>query len=348
MFTDLPKLLGKAFAVGFYLPATVLLSGLLLVLRAFKLVDTDLAFIPTDFLGVAVSIFAAWLVAILMMALNRPIVRTLEGYGTGNPLKLMQPAVNRHFDKNVEPLFSKAREIKKARAEKRPEPKTAPDFSKKLRLAVEGYPTQKEWLLPTKFGNRMRAFEIYSYEVYGLDAIPAWPRLIMILPESARNQLQEARSLLDFSVSLVASALIILVTYGCLALHSNSTPAFWIPIAAVALWWTGQILILRAADQWGEQVKSAIDLYRRDLSKQLDLQHPEKATEERRMWSLTNRMMIYRNSDAWDMLDEFRIKEKQSEEAERAADPQPDPVEAAPHSSFLRRLREALGLTPRS
>ena len=59
----------------------------------------------------------------------------------------------------------------------------------------------------------------------------------------------------------------------------------------------------------GELVKSAFDLYRRDLSRALGLEHPKNAKEEVVMWQSVSRMMIYRSAAQYRQLDRFRLSQ---------------------------------------
>jgi hypothetical protein len=58
--------------------------------------------------------------------------------------------------------------------------------------------------MPTRLGNALRAAESYpgDDERWGLDAVFWWPRLYLILPDSARDQVDEARTSMDQLVLL--------------------------------------------------------------------------------------------------------------------------------------------------
>jgi hypothetical protein len=53
--------------------------------------------------------------------------------------------------------------------------------------------------MPTGLGSALRAAESYpdSDEGWGLDAVFWWPRLCLLLPDSARKQAGEARASMD-------------------------------------------------------------------------------------------------------------------------------------------------------
>jgi hypothetical protein len=55
-------------------------------------------------------------------------------------------------------------------------------------------------LMPTRLGNILRTAEQRPLEKYGLDAIVCWSRLWLLLPETARKDVQEARADLNTAV----------------------------------------------------------------------------------------------------------------------------------------------------
>jgi len=180
MLGSLPKLIGRGFVLGFLLPAALFclyLQVLAITLPGLPSLESQL-----DALKLAPVVLLSLVLAVLLMAVNRMIVRTLEGYGALNPLRILAPFRRYHFRKRIAPLFEEAARIERARqAGSEAKPKFQ-GFALSLSRATEAYPDGEDWVLPTKFGNTMRACEVYSRALYGLDAIPAWPRLFLVLP----------------------------------------------------------------------------------------------------------------------------------------------------------------------
>ena len=72
-------------------------------------------------------------------------------------------------------------------------------------------PTDPELRMPTRVGNILRAAELRPGEKYGLNSMVCWPRLWLLLPDSATQQLVEARTSLDVPVRACFFALLFLV-----------------------------------------------------------------------------------------------------------------------------------------
>jgi hypothetical protein len=129
-------------------------------------------------------------------------------------------------------------------------------------------------LLPTRIGNILRACETRPYHRYGLRAVVIWPRLWMVLPELARQELANARRSLDTAVSTVIWGM------GFVAF----TPLAWwaapagILTAAIGVAWT----VPGRAEVFADLVEGAYDLYRSALYQQLRWPLPANPTDEHR------------------------------------------------------------------
>ena len=250
------------------------------------------------------------------MAINSPLIRFLEGYGPLNPLRIRKNVMQRIFKETAFPALEEAKRIDLAREQNRPAPAPSLDFVKRLKAAVSAFPHDEDFVLPTTIGNSVRAFEVYSRVVYGIDAIPAWPRLSMILPEQARAQINHSRAIFDFAANLLLISLITTILYIMLCIWSRQISGLWIPIVYSGAFLFFRYMLDTAASQWGEQVKGAFDLYRGDLAEQLGLEMPRSADREREMWEYVTHMMIFRAKSAARNLDKFRKKQTDSSHAQ--------------------------------
>lgn len=216
------------------------------------------------------------------------------------------------FEKTAQLALEHQRQIDNAREYGSDFPAHDVNHARNLWIACKEFPDRVEFVLPTKFGNRFRSFEVYSRVVYGLDAIPAWPRLMMVMPESARLMISHAKMQVDFCINTtVVSSLAIPVWLLSWVLKCGwSLPwVLLVVLLLVLLSLMGYRMASDAVVGLGELVKSAFDLYRRDLSRALGLEHPKNAEDEVAMWQSVSRMMIYRSAAQYRQLDRFRLSQ---------------------------------------
>jgi hypothetical protein len=327
MFGGLPKLFDRSFLIGFFLPAFLLFASGGANLVAFCHIDVEFSDLlaKADPLKATMFIVIIWLLSILLMAFNRPIIRLLEGYGGSNPFRILLPLQQENFKTKAEPHLRKLKNVLDARRKGLPESDEFSELS--VWQAVNNYPEELKLVLPTRLGNVMRAYERYSDVVYGIEAIVVWPRLIMIIPEQARERIRDAEALFHFAINMLFMGTFTLFTSGAMIINSLyqggvsglADKKLWLIILVLVLgaffasfsWW---VLLPDAARQRGEQVKSTFDLYRSTLAEALGFQLPATESEERRMWRLVSRRMLLRVSgdrlsDYPKSLDDFRKKD---------------------------------------
>src|SRR6266849_9836077 len=109
MFSELPKLLDRDFAIGFFLPAAALYGWALAVLHGFGFMLAEAK--PNELVSTAVAVAIVWFLAIGLMALNYPIVRLLEGYGDWHPLKSRKLFMQQYFKEKIAPTLQVQAEI---------------------------------------------------------------------------------------------------------------------------------------------------------------------------------------------------------------------------------------------
>jgi hypothetical protein len=149
------------------------------------------------------------------------------------------------------------------------------------------FPAAPAPVLPTRLGNALRAAESYpgDQQRWGIDAVFWWPRLYLILPDSTRDQVDEARAGLDQMVVLT----MVSAVFGVVALALGFAGLNW----TVALSCAGGALLLARASYlaavssaavFGDLVRSCYDLYRGDLLSKLGWPMPPALEDERRLW----------------------------------------------------------------
>lgn len=168
------------------------------------------------------------------------------------------------------------------------------------------FPADDDKLLPTRLGNALRAAESYSGadERYGVDAVFFWPRLYLVLPDVARDLIEDARSSLDqMLVVTTLSVLLSLVALG-MGIAGSVSPRVWVSVALGSL-----VLALltyrsavRAAVTFGNIVRSCFDLYRRDLLAKWGFALPATLDEERALWKAVAQQMYRLGADESDLV----------------------------------------------
>jgi hypothetical protein len=151
MFSELPKLLDRDFAVGFFLPAAAIGGGIWMVLSVFGFTERT----PNieTLTSTATAIFILWLISVALLALHYPILRFLEGYPWRRLVNSREQVWKKRFRTQVSPNLMLQGAIYDAEDKHKQRPETPQDFALLLSRNIELYPDQEQYVLPTKFGN---------------------------------------------------------------------------------------------------------------------------------------------------------------------------------------------------
>lgn len=144
------------------------------------------------------------------------------------------------------------------------------DEYRRLDQRLRQYPADHTYLMPTRLGNILRAAERRPVARYGLDPIICWPRLWMLLPDNARNDLAGTRHALDEAVRWIIWGLLLLVWTAYI---------WWAAILGIALVVWGYYSAVAAATVYGDLLETVFDLYRGSLYKSLRLPTPMMSDE---------------------------------------------------------------------
>lgn len=156
-------------------------------------------------------------------------------------------------------------------------------------------------VLPTRLGNTLRAAESYpgDGERWGLDAAFWWPRLYLIIPDSAREQVDDARASMDqmilLSVLSVAFAAIA-VGFGIGGLRLAVWA--WCAAGALVLSWLTYRAAIASAAAYGDLVRSCFDLFRSDLMAHLGWLLPDSLPDERTLWGALGQQLYRRGASS--------------------------------------------------
>lgn len=320
MAGSLPALFSRIFLIGYIIPAAAILLATCAVIdlhigtTMFAAAKSAITSSPEKLLAIGIGIFAAlaWVLAVLLMVSNLALIQLLEGYGSLNPAQLLKWRTLRIFTKLSEERDQMADKLRAGTLSQAQQDQ----YGDALARLADEFPEQKDLVLPTRFGNVVRAFERYPQVVYGIDAINAWARLQAVIGEAYCLLLDEAKAQLDLLVNLWFGALMICALHLSLLawalIEGNGVPrhlgwgAWAIPIAALAAALLAAKWAQSAAAQWGALVKGAFDLYRGELCRQMGLEMPRSIEHERAMWTTVAQTMLYRLPEYADGLTQYR------------------------------------------
>lgn len=289
MLSSLSSIADRNFVIAFLMPA--LLAGLALLwifhdTGAAQDILTSLVHSDT-FAALTLLAVGLWSAAVLLMILNTRLYRVLEGY----ELKFLTS-------------WRKAKTVKIYDAKVKKKDATPANSAQREKLERElftDYP-QPQVLMPTRFGNLLRAAEAYSLRIYGVDSINSWLRLTALIPADFSRQIDSARAEADFFVnSAFLSGLIAIVALlRILRIAAmNPIPLFcdwwWLPVGVLAgmgASWLAYQLAVMCIRPWGDLVRSAFDLYLPTLAKQLGYELPATEAKRRAFWDDVNEMLI--------------------------------------------------------
>lgn len=217
-------------ALGFVVIAQLLFSPILPpVLR-----DNFLLKVSTELEGISLlPLILTLLIGYTLLGLNTFIYKATEGYYWPKRLTFLQnrqrkKAAKRKLEYQVidkvleklyplfNPLDNELRKLKEKKQLDNAEKRRFAAVKKRHRrlkrkinyyeqLSYEykaqyrqDYPLTISTVLPTRFGNILRAAELYSNEHFGMDAVTLWPRLIYVIDDKYHQKLDESNNGLAF------------------------------------------------------------------------------------------------------------------------------------------------------
>lgn len=314
MLSTLPKFADKAFIVGFFIPAIIFSLCELVLFSGNKIFgDTLKAINEKDFGGAVIFAVAVWILSVLLATFNIFLYKIFEGYVPpfqwGIMLRGRTTAALEQYQNEAAKLYDNW--TKRA-------PFTAENQSQLSNLlrGLAKLPTRRSEILPTEFGNSIKAFEVYAREVYGADAIPIWIRLSAVAPKALLEDVQDARSKVDFMLNSSMLAILFGISafgyfiyltdwngfsiasatdnYGEL-FGKDSTliylAASGVAIALSFIFYRGAVILIPA---WGDVVKAIFDLSLPELAKTMGYVLPANDKDRRSFWDTASRMMTMR------------------------------------------------------
>lgn len=294
MLNEIPKLFGKNFVVGFLLPGfafclavRLTTSVLHIPLPGWDLFAKDLATLA----GMA-ALFS-WLAGTILVAFNRFIFRLFEGY-----IGIPSWSVLRRIEAYRFAAASKSIQALAETYERQGERFTDAQqdaWNALNRKLAEQFPDSERYLLPTRLGNRIRAFEVYPRVMYGLDGIPGWSRLICVLPKDYIEVVETAKTAVDLWLNLSVLSLLLADAGALACAYYGYVRELWLPASGLLLSTVFYYFALGATSEWGQTVKAAFDVFLPALSEKLGYETAPLVGDEAPRWTAISEAMIYRN-----------------------------------------------------
>jgi hypothetical protein len=305
VFGELPKILDRNFVIAFFLPVVTFIAASLGIIHAYNLFPALLPALRADLLiGTTIIGLATWLGGTVLLVTNRDIYRLFEGYGRLNPLRLLSFIERQRYRELQRQISKLDAQYDSASADEA----LITDLNKKrgrlLLRDVEQFPDSEDLLLPSSFGNTIRAFEVYSRVMYGFETIQGWSRLLSVIPGSYLKLVDDAKAQTDFWVNLRLLSCLFIIEYAGVAVYTRRLEFVWLPIAAFIFSLVAARRAKGAAVEWGELVKAAFDIYLPALLTKLQFPFPSSKEEELKLWREFSQAIIYR----WPELVPVRIE----------------------------------------
>jgi hypothetical protein len=178
-----------------------------------------------------------------------------------------------------------------------------------LRERLRRYPVEDGQVAPTRLGNAIRRLEEYGYQRYKLDSQTLWYQIAGTAPRQLLNQVEAARTGVDFFVCLLYGHILV----ACIALCTIAAPqpdsltlllSASVLITASFLWYR---LAVVTTDDWAAATRAMVDVGRKVLAEAVGLATPQELELERKMWQAYSRFVRqpFREGKP-SLLDQFR------------------------------------------
>ncbi|HEX5838744.1 MAG TPA: hypothetical protein VFY26_13005 [Anaerolineales bacterium] len=324
VFTNYLERLGSNFLVSAMIPSLALVVACILVFD--PILNIAVAFIDPKgtpqlvSFSVIVFIFTV-IIGFTLTALNTYILKLFEGYVPFFPFgALFARRRNAHLQK-ARSLLEERDRLKnwilqlENNAHIVGQKLNVEDLLVQYYKAVSdydlAYPKDLSDVLPTRFGNTLKAAENYPGERYGFDGVHFWPRLVQVIPGEYKSNIDNVRNELSFLVNMSILSMLFCAFCMLAIVHSMWTspgagtdPSVFFEFMGKAgryfLAAFGGFYLCRffynasifSVGSFGLVIRSAFDLFRLDLLKKLGLEQPVNSIKEFETWQSLNELIV--------------------------------------------------------
>ena len=271
LFGSFTDALGKRFLLTSWLPSLLLIGAILTEVAVAAGVSRVTSWVQSfpgliQAAGVALILLVVTLVATLLAVSTTSLLRFCEGYwGNGRLYRHIGLRRRAHYSQVIEALDTDA------------------GYGRLYRQFPP--PDLRDRAMPTRVGNILLSAELYPLVRYGIDAVLVWPRLYQAAPDSFRDRLAAAASVMEQMVSLIACGLVFAGVGTVTALVL--LPWYAAPICVAA----GLVLaavayrgLLSSCAPYAETVRTGFDLYRNSLITAIGWNAAPDLPAERYQW----------------------------------------------------------------
>jgi ABC-type multidrug transport system fused ATPase/permease subunit len=256
--------------------------------------------------------FSIVLLALLSSYSSTYIYRLLEGYSWPNKVAARAVQKQQH-------LYDS---LKEAAAPAQGADSTSDNEGEAQRWRAElaferlkRYPESKHDILPTRLGNALKAIERYGQDRYKLDSQTLWSELNACAPDSTRDEVEDARSVVDTFVSFVFVSLVFAFLSLIVAIAKLHLPSLIAALVALLLsrWFYNSAV---ESTSWlVRAIQALVNLGRGKLASTYGLKIPSTLSEERKMWEALVAFVARGREDWAKELDKYRSPEELEKKA---------------------------------
>lgn len=284
----------KTYMLAYFLPSAIFVNANIFIFvpiyARYKFIveiESINYFQNQVFLNILVSAF----IGFAFMSSSSYLVKFFEGYLFRKilffiyfPLKYFQYLRRNYYLWRIKKNYEKIKDKKTAKRYKKmlvqKEVKIKGDF-------FTNFSENRKELLPTSFGNIFKAFENYPNKRYGMDSVLFWPRLLKVLTPDYCERLEEANNSVIFL--LVSCLLFSIMGFECLLILfyeiGKSQIVKLLMLICFLLSFSFYRISQRAAQNYGEIVKSCFDIFRYDLLSFFRIEKKLSFKEEKKFWN---------------------------------------------------------------
>lgn len=186
-------------------------------------------------------------------------------------------------------------------------------------LALEklaNYPMHDDQVVPTRFGNAIRAFETYGKTRFNLDALTLWYELCAVVPKYVQNEIESTKASVDFFVASFYLSLVFGLSTLIIGVWEDSKSLLIFGLLAFVVTFVSYQMALKAIDSWRRAAQALVNTGRIKLAETLGLSIPKTLSEEKAMWGLVTSYVYYADARSGAKLDQYR--KQNAAESQRA------------------------------